>query len=402
MDTGTQFLRRALAGILEALDVGEITVTEGSVKATYGAGPPKIHLRVHNARFYRRVLLGGTVGAGESYMDGDWSCNDLVGLVRTILANRDLHAGLGGPKSWLTEAIARVGHLCRRNSLGGSRRNISAHYDLSNTFFSTFLDPTMMYSSAVFDEEDQTLEQASLAKLDRLCQKLELRPNDRLLDIGTGWGGLALHAAQHFGCHVTTTTISDEQYGHAQERVDRLGMSDQIEVLKRDYREIEGRFNKIVSVEMIEAVGHHYLDAYFRQCDHLLEEGGLFALQAITIEDQRYARSVKTVDFIKKHIFPGSFIPSISRLVESASTNTQTVLVNLEDIGADYAMTLRCWADEFEARSTEIEALGFDEKFCRMWRFYLSYCEGAFLERAISDVQILFAKRGYRGRPWRG
>jgi cyclopropane-fatty-acyl-phospholipid synthase len=292
-------------------------------------------------------------------------------------------------------------HSIRRNSERGSARNIAAHYDLSNAFFATFLDQSLMYSSAVFDRPQATLEQASEAKLARLCAKLELSPRDHLLEIGTGWGGLAIYAARTRGCRVTTTTISAEQYCEASRRVASEGLSARVTVLKKDYRQITGTFDKLVSVEMVEAVGNDYLDGYFRTCGQLLAPGGLFALQAITIRDQQFQRALTTVDFIKKHIFPGSFIPSVSRLVASAAENSDTVLVHLEDLGDDYATTLRAWRDRFEANRAEVERLGFDERFVRLWRFYLAYCEGGFRERAISDVQLTFAGHGYRGRPWR-
>jgi cyclopropane-fatty-acyl-phospholipid synthase len=334
-------------------------------------------------------------------MDGGWECDDLASLIRILVINRDALARLDGANTLLTQCRDMLAHLTRRNSRRGSRRNIEAHYDLSNAFFETFLDQRMMYSAAVFEAPGMSLEAASIAKLERLCRKLELDPGDHLLEIGSGWGGLAVHAAAHFGCRVTTVTISPAQQQAAQARVQAAGLEDRVSVLLSDYRDVRGSYDKLVSVEMVEAVGHDYLDGYFRVLDRLLKPGGLLALQAITIEDRRYREAVRSVDFIKKHIFPGSFIPSVSRLVASAARHTDTVLVNLEDIGLDYAATLREWRRRFEARREDILALGFDERFLRMWRFYLAYCEGGFQERAISDVQMLFAKPGYRAQPWR-
>jgi cyclopropane-fatty-acyl-phospholipid synthase len=393
--------RRVLVGSLNRLRDGVVEVADAHGTQTFGAGGPRVRIDVHDPRFYREVVLGGTVGAGEAYMAGHWDCDDLTALVRIMLVNRNLLRGVDGPLSIVRGALDLVAHLRRGNSLRGSRRNIGAHYDLSNAFFETFLDPTLMYSAAVFENDSATLEEASVAKLERLCRKLELDADDHLLEIGTGWGSLAIYAAEHFGCRVTTTTISREQFEAARRRVAERGLQDRITVLDLDYRQLTGTFDKIVSVEMVEAVGHRYLDGYFEQCNRLLKPGGLLVLQAITIEDQRYRRALKTVDFIKKHIFPGSFIPSVSVLVDAAARRTDTVLVNLEDIGADYARTLRCWADAAARNAARITALGFDERFQRMWRFYLAYCEGGFAERSISDVQLVFARSGYRGRPWR-
>lgn len=393
--------RWGLTAVLGRLRHGTVELRDGASIAMFGTGEPRVAVRIHDPSCYRQILLGGTVGAGEAYMEGRWDCDSLTALVRVLLANEDVLDGVDGPFSLLAGLLDLAGHLTRGNTLRGSRSNIRAHYDLSNSFFETFLDPTLMYSAAVFETPDASLEAASLAKLERLCRKLELEPSDHLLEIGTGWGSLAIYAAERFGCRVTTTTISAEQYSAARRRVAERGLGDRITVLDRDYRELEGRYDKVVSVEMVEAVGPRQLDGFFSRCDQLLVPGGLLVLQAITIEDRRYARAVRSVDFIKKHIFPGSFIPSVSVLVGAAARATDTVLVNLEDIGADYARTLAAWSEAFEANAERIRALGFDERFARMWRFYLAYCEGGFRERSISDVQLTFAKRGYRGQPWR-
>jgi len=347
------------------------------------------------------VVLGGTVGAGDAYMDGDWDCDDLVCLVRLLVANRDVMEKVDGTATVTSRIGNLLQHLLRRNSLAGSRRNVEAHYDLSNEFFATFLDEQMMYSSAVYESANASLDEASIAKLERLCRKLELTPQDHLLEIGTGWGGLAIYAAERYGCRVTTTTISQAQYAAASQRVRDAGLQDRVTVLCRDYRELEGTFDKLVSVEMVEAVGHQYLDGYFRTLSRLVGPDGLIVVQAITIDDRYYEQAVRSVDFIKKHIFPGGFLPCVSRLIAAAARNTDTMLVNLEDFGADYARTLRAWRERFEARRDDIQALGFDVRFRRMWRFYLAYCEGGFLERATSCVQLVFAKPGYRGQPWR-
>ncbi len=398
---GGGFFARVLCRALKRIERGTLIIEDADARLPFGSGEPRVTVTVRSPSFYRRVAMGGTVGAGESYMDGDWDCDDLVGLMRILLVNQSAMAKVDGSSTLSVQLANLLQHLFRRNSRTGSRNNIRAHYDLSNAFFSTFLDQQMMYSSAVYEHEDASLEEASLAKLERICRKLELTPEDHLLEVGSGWGGLAVYAASRFGCRVTTVTISREQFDAAQARVRDAGLSGQVDVLLKDYRDLEGQFDKIVSVEMVEAVGHQYLDQYFRALGGLLRPEGLMVLQAITIEDRRYRQALRSVDFIKKHIFPGSFIPSVSSLVSSAAAQSQTVLVNLEDIGLDYARTLRAWRYRFEARLAEVASLGFDESFVRMWRFYLVYCEAGFLERAISNAQMVFAGSAYRRQPWR-
>lgn len=392
---------RQVLAALARIERGSLRLIADGAEWRFGDGGRPVTVTVHRSRCFRRLALGGSVGAGEAYMDGDWDSDDLVGLMRLLTANRGALGALDGASTRLVQALNRLEHLGRGNSRDGSRRNIAAHYDLSNAFFETFLDRRMMYSAAVYEQPDMSLEAASTAKLERLCRKLELAPGDHLLEVGSGWGGLAEYAAGRFGCRVTTVTISAAQYAGARARIRAAGLDDRVTVLLRDYRELDGRFDKIVSVEMVEAVGDDYLDGYFAALGRLLEPRGLLALQAITIEDQRYRQALRSVDFIKKHIFPGSFIPCVSRLVDAAARNSGTVLVSLEDIGADYAATLAAWRERFEAAREQVLALGFDERFLRSWRFYLAYCEGGFHERAISDVQLLFAGPEYRGRPWR-
>lgn len=396
--------RRLVLRSLQAIEAGQVDLVDPLGTVRCGRGEPRARLHVHDLAAYRRIALGGTVGAGESYVDGQWDCDDLVALTRILLMNRDALEGMDSGSAWVRQLLDRGRHLFRRNSRAGSRRNISAHYDLSNELFESFLDERMMYSSAVFPEGSAStadLDAASVEKLDRLCRKLELEPADHLLEIGTGWGGLAVHAASRYGCRVTTVTLSVEQARAARERVRAAGLDDRVTVAVTDYRDVEGQFSKVVSVEMVEAVGHQYLDDYFRALARLAAPDGLVVLQAITIADRQYQSALHSVDFIKKHVFPGSFIPCVSALVDSAARRTDLVLVNLEDIGADYALTLRAWRERFEAARPRLEELGFDERFRRLWRFYLTYCEGGFLERAISDVQLVFAKANYRGRPFR-
>ena len=386
---------------LTNLQSGCLRVNVAGRSMEYGAGQPRVQISVLDERFFKRVCLGGSIGAGESYMDGDWVCSDLVGLMRIMAANIQALDQIDSGTSWLRSLANTVEHAFNRNSLTGSRRNIAQHYDLSNEFFSTFLDERMMYSSAFYTDDKMDLASASTAKLERLCQKLELKPSDHLLEIGTGWGGLAIYAAKHFGAQVTTTTISAEQHAEATRRVMDAGLEDRVTVLMKDYRQLESTYDKVVSVEMVEAVGHQYLDQYFSQCSKLLKPGGLFVLQAITIEDHRYESAAQSVDFIKKHIFPGGFLPSVSRMVRAVADNTRCVLVNLEDLGYDYALTTRAWREKTLQQSDAIRQLGFDDRFIRMWEFYLAYCEGGFLERAISNVQMVFAKQGYTGQPFR-
>lgn len=353
-------------------------------------------IHVHDPDFYRQIAANGSVGAGEAYMEGAWSCDDLVSLVRLLVRNRDLldgvESGLARLGGWAMKAL----HASRRNTRTGSRRNISAHYDLGNEFFRIFLDENLMYSSAIFATPDEGLEQASLRKLDRICEKLQLHSGDHLLEIGTGWGGMALHAAGNYGCRVTTTTISAEQHALASARVQEAGLADRVTVLREDYRDLQGRYDKLVSIEMIEAIGHQYMDTYFQKCASLLEPGGLALVQAITIEDHRYEQALQSVDFIKRHVFPGSFIPCVSAMVESAARAGGLRLLNLEDFGDSYALTIRHWRQRFTSRLDRVRGLGYDDRFVRMWEFYLCYCEGGFLERSISDVHLLLAPSGNR------
>ena len=401
-----RFLRRRLIATLSDLR-GSLELTDplgtvmlGHSQADDPIGP--IRLRVDDPEFYRRVAFSGSVGAGESYMDGHWRCDDLVGLVRLLVRNRELLDAMESGPARIGSALLKAWHALRRNSIGGSRRNIAAHYDLGNDLFAAFLDATMMYSSALFEQPGQTLEQAQFNKLERICRQLELGPDDRVVEIGTGWGGFAIHAAGRFGCHVVSTTISHEQHTLARQRVQAAGLSERVTLLLDDYRVLEGQFDKLVSIEMIEAVGHHYLETYLRQCGRLLQPNGLALIQAITIEDRRYHKALREVDFIKRHIFPGSFIPSVSAIVSAAARASDLRLVDLLDIGPSYALTLNHWRRRFLAQREALRTLGYDPRFARMWEFYLCYCEGGFIERSISTAQMLFARPGNRRRELSG
>jgi cyclopropane-fatty-acyl-phospholipid synthase len=351
-------------------------------------------LEILHPQTFADAAFGGTVGGGEAYIRGLWRTDDLTALVRMFVANRAAMEAFEGAAAYVADPVRRVLHRFNRNSPDGSRRNIAAHYDLGNDLFALMLDETMMYSCAVFADENTTLHAAQVAKLDRICRRLQLSPRDHLVEIGTGWGGLALHAAQKYGCKVTTTTISREQHDWARRTFEEAGLlqSGQVTLLLEDYRDLEGTYDKLVSIEMIEAVGHQFLDTYTAKCASLLKPDGAMLLQAITIQDQVYEQALKSVDFIQRFIFPGSFIPSVAAITDSVRRTTDMKVFHLEDIGPHYATTLRKWRENFFARIGDVRALGYPESFVRMWEFYLCYCEGGFLERQIGDVQMLLTK----------
>jgi cyclopropane-fatty-acyl-phospholipid synthase len=397
---------RAVSARLEGIERGELRLADGGSERRYGSAdarcPLRATVRVHDPRFYSEIAFGGSIGAGEAYMQGYWDADDLTALVRVLLQNRAVLDGMETGLARLAAPAQRLLHWINRNTRSGARRNIGAHYDLGNGFFGLFLDPTLMYSSAIFEHDGMTLEQAQTARLTRICRKLDLAPGQHLLEIGTGWGGLAIHAARHYGCRVTTTTISREQHALACARVVEAGLADRVTVLLEDYRDLRGRFDRLVSIEMIEAVGHQYYDDYFSQCARLLADDGLMLLQAITIADQRYEQARRSVDFIQRHVFPGSTIPSLTAMLNSTTRSGDLRLLHLEDIGPHYATTLRLWRENFLRNREAIRALGYPETFLRMWEFYLCYCEGGFMERVISDAQLLFARPGNRRPPLLG
>jgi cyclopropane-fatty-acyl-phospholipid synthase len=393
----TSLARRSVLCRLQGLAAGTLVIQEAGQRWRFGTDAPGVRLEVRNPAFWPRVAFGGSVGAGEAYMDRAWDCDDLVGLTRLLLRNRSVLARMEGGLARLSAPLRGLLHRRNRNTRAGSRRNIAAHYDLGNDFYRLWLDETLMYSCAVFERPDMSLTEASTAKLERICRKLDLGPGDRVLEIGTGWGGFALHAAGRHGCQVTTTTLSREQYDLARRRVAEAGLADRVEVRLADYRDLEGRYDKLVSIEMVEAVGADQLERYFRQCGHLLKADGAMLLQAITIVDQRYEAALKEVDFIQKHIFPGGFLPSVSALAAAMTRASDLRTVHLEDIGPHYAETLARWRANFLRRIEAVRALGFDDRFVRMWEFYLCYCEGGFRERDIGSVQMLLAKPGWRG-----
>ncbi len=390
-----RLLKRRLLDLMRQLRNAHITLidAEGCLHLGRASTVPgqtlHVTLRVSDPGFYRQIAANGSVGAGEAYMDGLWHCDDLVTLVRILVINRDLLDAMETGTARLGGMVMRTWHALRRNTRLGSRRNIAAHYDLGNPLFSLFLDSRLMYSSAIFAHENESLESASVRKLQRICDKLALSATDHVVEIGSGWGGFAVYAASNYGCRVTTTTISREQFDLAVQRVAQAGLSDKVTVLLKDYRDLQGSYDKLVSIEMIEAIGHQFLDTYFAKVAALLKPEGLALIQAITIEDHRYAQALNAVDFIKRHIFPGSFIPSITAMSQAMARSSELRLFNLEDIGPSYALTLRHWRKRFMARLDEVRALGYPEHFIRMWEFYLCYCEGGFLERSIGNAQLL-------------
>ena len=398
-----QIARGLLLGRLAGLQHGEIRLIENGVERRFGQRDAQCNLAatvwVDHPRFFADIVLGGSVGAGEAYIQGLWRCADLVALVRILVVNRELLNGLEGGWALLSRPLLRAFHWVHRNSRGGSARNIAAHYDLGNDLYALMLDETMAYSCGIFERESSTLAEASRAKFDAACRKLALSPSDHLLEIGTGWGGLAIHAAQHYGCRVTTTTISRAQFEYAREQVARLGLADRITLLLEDYRDLKGQFDKLVSIEMIEAVGARYLDTYLRQCASLLRPDGAMLLQAITIQDQAYAQALRSVDFIQRYIFPGSFIPAISVIADALRRVTDLKIYHLEDIGPHYARTLALWRENFRGGLDAVRHLGYSEQFIRMWEFYLCYCEGGFAERQLGDVQMLLTKPDCRRAP---
>ena len=395
-----RFLRARLIAQLAGLRHGRVLLRDAFGTTPIGAADRDddlvVRLEVLDPGFYRAIAGNGSVGAGEAYIDGLWRCDDLVGLVRLLVRNRDLLDGMETGLARLGGVAMRAWHALRRNTRDGSRRNIAAHYDLGNDFFSTFLSPDLMYSSGIWAGDGDDLDTASTRKLDRICRKLDLGPGDRVVEIGTGWGGFAVHAATHYGCHVTTTTISKEQHALAAQRVADAGLQDRVTLLLQDYRDLQGSYDKLVSIEMIEAIGAEYMETYFAKLSALLKPDGLGLVQAITIEDHRYEQALRSVDFIKRHVFPGSFIPSIAAMLAAKTRVSDLALIQLEDFGLSYARTLAAWRERFMAALPQVRALGHDERFIRLWEFYFAYCEGGFRERSIGVAQLLLARPGHR------
>jgi cyclopropane-fatty-acyl-phospholipid synthase len=396
-----QLGRRVLFGTLSRIQRGEVCLIDSDGRHHFGHRtedfPLQVTLTVQHPQFYVHAAFGGTIGVGESYINGLWRCDNVTDLVRIVIANREVIEGVDRGLGAVAQPLRRLAHWLHRNTRRGSARNIAAHYDLGNDLYKLMLDETMAYSCGIFTSEHATLAEASRAKFDAACRKLALSPADHLLEIGTGWGGLAIHAAQHYGCRVTTTTISRAQHDYAADLIGRLGLRDRITLLLEDYRDLKGRYDKLVSIEMIEAVGARFLDTYLAKCGSLLKDSGAMLLQAITVQDQFYERGLRTVDFIQRFVFPGSFIPCVSAITDSIKRISDLKVFHLEDIGAHYARTLAAWRRNFFDHLQEVKQLGYPERFVRLWEFYLSYCEAGFAERRLGDVQMLLAKPGYRG-----
>ena len=392
--------RLAKSTFIRSLDTirgGTLTLAAGATRRR-GEATGDLHavMTVGNDRFFTRALAGGDIGIGESYMDGDWTSPDLVALVRLMLRNLALVDESGGLVRAVHRACGLLARRMRDNTLRGSRAHVHRHYDLGNDFFRLFLDARhLMYSCGFYEHAHDSLEAAQEHKIDRICRKLDLGPGDHVLEIGAGWGGFAVRAATRYGCRVTTTTISEEQYRHASEWVRRLGEAgSRITVLREDYRTLRGRFDKVVSIEMFEAVGLTHYDDYFGAVDRLLAPDGVMLLQTITVDEQWFPRYRATPDWIEKYIFPGGELASVGEILKSLARRTGLSMYHAENIGTHYARTLHAWRDRFRARLDDVRALGFDERFIRMWDLYLAFCEASFLERHAGNFQLLLAKNG--------
>jgi len=391
LGVGISLSKIPVLNLLKKISDGQLVVSDGNDVRKFGRDGIAVSLKVNDKRAYSKILLGGPIGAAEAYMMGYWSTDDLTGLIRIFLRNRKVLEAFNTKLSIIKRPVYRFFHRMRRDTLSQSKENISAHYDLGNEFFKLFLDPSLTYSSGYFRDFSDTMEEASRDKVDRICRKLELKPGDELLEIGTGWGSFAIHAALNYGCHITTTTISDEQYNHVVKVVRERSLEDKITVLKKDYRLLTGQFSKIVSIEMIEAVGLEYLPTFFKVCNRLLKPGGSMLIQSITIPEDRFESAKNSVDFIQRYIFPGGALPSVELLVcESEQANLKSF--GVEDITAHYAETMLRWRNKFKENIAEIKKLGCGDTFLRMWDYYLCYCEGGFAEKAIGCVHMQFHK----------
>ena len=390
------YAKRVLLNQLNNIQHGELIIHDGKEQHIFGQPDLQLSnsivITIHDRAFYTSLLLNGALGGGEAYIKGLWSCKDLTGIVELFICNRRYLESSALGRRWFARPLQLVQRLLRRNTLKGSRRNIEAHYDLGNDLFKLFLDRTMMYSCGIFHSDKTTLQEASEAKLERICQKLQLKPSDHVLEIGTGWGGFALYAATHYGCRVTTTTISKEQHEYACQRVREAGLEDRVSLLFDDYRKLQGKYDKLVSIEMIEAIGHQYFDTYFKKCTELLKPDGMMLLQSITIADQRYPTAKRSIDYIQRFIFPGGCLPSVSVLSDVIARNTDMRVFHLEDIGPHYATTLRLWRERFFENIEKVRQLGYPERFIRMWEYYFCYCEAGFRRQSIGTVQLLLTK----------
>jgi cyclopropane-fatty-acyl-phospholipid synthase len=402
----SNFYQSLVLQFLSKMDKGSLylTLPDGE-QITIGTGEGHISatIRVNDEAFYKRLILFGDIGFGEAYVDGLWDTDNITNVIKWVLLNIENAPGVSGSKTQalslnLLKFFNKLSHFKRANTVDGSRKNIAEHYDLNNDFFASFLDPTMTYSAAYFYKDGLSLEEAQLAKYDRLCRQLHLKPSDHVLEIGSGWGGNAIYMAKTYGCKVTSLTISEEQHKLAVERVEEAGLADKVSIELKDYRQMDGVFDKIVSVEMLEAVGYNFMDVYFKKCHDLLKKNGILAIQVITSPDSRYAALRKGVDWIQKHIFPGSLLPSVGAINNSINRTGDLTMVDLKDIGLDYATTLKLWFNTFNANLPNVRSLGFDDRFIRKWNYYLCYCEAAFEMRNINVMHLVYTRPNNIGR----
>jgi cyclopropane-fatty-acyl-phospholipid synthase len=403
----SQLAKKLIVGQLKHLHTGSLTIKEYQIQDQ--SDSPKLvnefhfgqildhdhkhyaEIHIHDLSSYTDIMLAGSIGAAEAYMTGDWTTPDLTRVIRVMVKNMDLLDDMEGGLATLSRPFLKWFHKLNQNTEKGSKRNIAAHYDLGNDLFELFLDPTMMYSSGIFPNPQATMEEASLHKLHTICEKLQLTPQDHVIEIGTGWGSFAIYAAKHYGCQVTTTTISEQQFKYAQKRISEEGLENKITLLMSDYRDLEGHYDKLVSIEMIEAVGHKYFPTFFEKCSQLLKTDGLMLMQAITIDEGRYEQALKNVDFIQRYIFPGSCIPSVTALTKAASQVSDLRLMHMEDFADHYGETLKRWHQDFNEQLVKVRDLGYSEEFIRMWQFYLSYCEGGFREKTIGVSHLMYS-----------
>ena len=390
-----KFFKKNVLKKFNQLENGYIKIIDGDDIFEVGDNKNnlKCEINIHSIDFYVFLGSGGLLGATEAYAAGLWSCSDLVILTQIMVRNQNLMSNLDSGIAKLIVPINKLIHYTKRNTVLGSKKNILAHYDLGNDFYQLWLDQTMTYSCGYFENKNTSLKDASIKKLDMICKKLKLNDKDSVLEIGTGWGSFAIHAAKNYGCKITTTTISDEQYRYAKNLIEELNLSHLITLIKKDYRHLKGKYDKIASIEMIEAVGHKNVPAFFSKVSSLLKDGGLFAMQGITYNDQKFDIYKNSVDFINKYIFPGSCLISIAQVSEIVKTKTNFDFVDLEDITKHYATTLNIWRANFLEKSKEVKQLGFSDTFIRLWEFYFTYCEAGFLEKNIGDYQFLFSKQ---------
>ncbi|MCB9772325.1 MAG: class I SAM-dependent methyltransferase [Candidatus Omnitrophica bacterium] len=398
--TRLNLCQRIIDHVFRPMHLGRMTlILPNGGMLTYGNGQGGVHasIRINRNDFFKKCVLFGDVGFGEAYVDGDWETDDITKVIEWMIINVDNHPTLMSDKKKRTpvnflKICNNILSFFRKNSLLGSQKNISAHYDLGNEFYQLFLDSSMTYSSAYFKHPNQSLEDAQYQKYEGLCQKLKLKPTDHVLEIGSGWGGFAIYAAKNYGCHVTTVTVSQQQFNFALYRIAAEQLADKITLELKDYRKVEGKFDKIVSIEMLEAVGHEYYESYFSQCHHLLKKDGILALQMILSPDNRYESFRKNIDWIQKHIFPGSLLPSVAIIQKMINKTGDLNLYHFEDITADYVKTLAIWRENFNKKLEQVRGQGFDETFIRKWNYYLSYCEAAFKTRNISVAQVVFTR----------